>query len=334
MGKLTYKSAGVDIKRADDFLNQAKVFIGKTFRPGVLTEIGHFGAFFAPNLKGIKEPVIVSSTDGVGTKLKVAQMCGIHSTVGQDLVNHCVNDIMCAGAVPMFFMDYLAMGKLESSTALDLISGICKAADENDTSVVGGETAEMPGLYKEGEYDIAGTIVGITDKCDIISGDSIKAGDALIGLISTGLHTNGYSLARKICFEVKGFNHDSYIEELSRSIGEELLKIHRSYLKTVTELKKTVTIKGLSHITGGGIAGNTSRIIPKSVKLSIDWDSWETPVIFELLKKWGELDDGEMRQAFNLGIGLIIIVEKGAVDTAVNLLKGLDEKPTIIGEIV
>ena len=334
MSKLTYKSAGVDIEKADNFLNQAKSHIAKTFRPGVLTGIGHFGAFFEPNLTGLQEPVIVSSTDGVGTKLKVAQMCGVHDTVGQDLVNHCVNDIMCAGAVPMFFMDYLSMGKLESATALDIISGICKAADENDTAVVGGETAEMPGLYQEGEYDLAGTIVGITDKSDILSGENISGGDILIGLPSTGLHTNGYSLARKICFEIMGFSHDQYIEEISCTLGEELLKVHRSYLKTVTQLKKQIKIKGLSHITGGGIVGNTSRIIPKAVQLCIDWNSWQIPAFFRMMQKWGEIDDAEMRQAFNLGIGLIIVAGNEDADKTVDFLTNLNEKPVIVGEIV
>ena len=333
MNRLTYKSAGVDIKLADSFLRRAKSTISSTFTPGVLTDIGHFGAFFKPEFGGMSEPVIVASTDGVGTKLKVAQSAGIHDTVGQDLVNHCVNDILCAGAVPLFFMDYLAMGKLEEDVALDIIGGICRAAGENDAAVIGGETAEMPGLYQPGEYDLAGTIVGLVDKSEIINGSQISPGDILLGLPSTGLHTNGYSLARKICFEVKGFKVDDHVDELGCSIGEELLRIHRSYLMPMLELKKCVDIKGLAHITGGGIVGNTSRIIPESFTLQVDWDAWEIPQIFRFLQEWGGVSEEEMRLTFNLGIGFIVIVAEIEAEKTLETLRKLNEKATIIGQV-
>jgi phosphoribosylformylglycinamidine cyclo-ligase len=331
MTVLTYKDAGVDISLADDFLKEAKSAITGTFTRGVLHGIGHFGAFFQPEFSKMKEPVLIASTDGVGTKLKVAGMMGIHNTVGQDLVNHCVNDILCAGATPLFFMDYLALGKMDKAVALDLITGICQSAKENGVAVIGGETAEMPDLYQIGDYDLAGTIVGVVDKSDIINGNDISAGDVLIALPSNGLHTNGYSLARKICFELKKFYPDDFIPELNSSIGWELLKVHRSYLKPVSSLMKMVKIKGLSHITGGGIEGNTMRIIPKGLSLDLDWNSWEIPPIFRLLQGWGKVPLDDMRRTFNLGIGMIIIIAPKDSNEAINILQSLGEKPIEIG---
>lgn len=334
MAKLTYKSAGVNIEMADSFLGKAKTSIKSTFTPGVITDIGHFGAFFKPDLGNYKDPVIIASTDGVGTKLKVAQMSQKHETIGQDLVNHCVNDILCAGATPLFFMDYLAMGKLDENIAVDVVKGLCIAAKENNTAVIGGETAEMPGLYQGEDYDLAGTIVGIVDRSRVIDGSNIQKGDVMIGLPSNGLHTNGYSLARKICFDIKGFSVDTFIEELGCTIGEELLKIHRSYLHTIKRLIDLFEIKGLSHITGGGIVGNTIRIVPKGLQLHIDWSAWEILPIFQLLKEWGELSDEEMRLTFNLGIGMIIIVDNAVEQDIIDSLKQLGENPVKLGEII
>lgn len=328
----TYQSAGVDIELADEFLKEAKKAITGTFTPGVLSDIGHFGALFQPELSGMKEPVLVSSTDGVGTKVKVARMAGIHNTIGQDLLNHCVNDILCAGAEPLFFMDYLAMGTLDKETALKIIEGICRAASENGVAVIGGETAEMPGVYQPGEYDLAGTIVGMAEKSDILDGSGITPGDALLSLPSNGLHTNGYSLARKICFEIKGCEIDDWIEALGGTIGDELLKIHRSYLTPIRHLKKSVKIKGLAHITGGGIIGNTIRIIPKDRKIEVDWEAWKIPPVFQLLQEWGAVPVEDMRRTFNMGIGLVIVVSGDEADEALAALTQIGEQPLIIGE--
>ncbi len=329
MGK-TYKESGVDIDAGENLIKGIKGFVRDTFSESVLSDVGLFGAFFEPNLKNFEKPVFVSSVDGVGTKLKVAFMMGKHDTVGQDLVNHCVNDILVCGARPLFFLDYFATGKLKPEVAERVIFGLAKACKENGCSLIGGETAEMPGIYKEDEYDIAGTIVGIVDKNKIIKGDSIKKGDVLIGLNSTGLHTNGFSLARSVLFpQYDPFDH---ITELGNSIGDELLKIHKSYLPVVDSIRDKVTIKGMSHITGGGIVGNTMRVIPKGLNLKIDWNSWIRPKIFSFIKEIGEVPEEDMRRTFNLGIGLIIIIDKKDV----NLLTGLlsHEKPVIMGEVV
>lgn len=334
MPGITYKRSGVDIDLAGEFLEAAKASINKTFRPGVLTGIGHFGAFFQPDFTGYKEPVLVSSTDGVGTKIKVAQMAGIHNTIGQDLVNHCVNDIMCTGAQPLYFLDYYAMGKMDKAVSLAVIEGLCQAAAENDTALIGGETAEMPGIYQPGDYDLAGTIVGVVEKSRIIDGKNINPGDVMIGLPSTGLHTNGYSLARKICFEVKGFTVDTKVEGLENTIGGELLKIHRSYRKPLNALEGKVEIKGISHITGGGIEGNTRRILPEHRRMQIDWQAWRRPQFFKLLQEWGKVPEEDMRKTFNLGIGIIVIVESGCADLASTTLEQIGEKPVMMGEIV
>ena len=334
MKKLNYKAAGVDIAAADDFLNSAKEYIGRTYNSGVLSGIGHFGAFYQVDFSEYSEPVLVSSTDGVGTKLKVAQMVGVHDTIGQDLLNHCVNDILCAGAKPLYFMDYLAMGKMDKETALEIIKGLCLAAEENGVAVIGGETAEMPGIYQEGDYDLAGTIVGIVEKTKIINGENIISGDALVGLPSNGLHTNGYSLARRVCFEIRRMGISQYVEELGRSIGEELLRIHRSYLKPIRELWSKINIKGMAHITGGGIMGNLGRIIPADLKIGVDWEAWEIPVIYRLLAEWGGgIDIEEMRKTFNLGIGMIIVVSAEDVNYTLDILKASGEKPIVMGSI-
>ena len=334
MKQTTYKDAGVDIDLADSFLEGAKESIKKTFRKGVLTGIGHFGAFFQPDLTGMEEPVLVSSTDGVGTKIKVAQMTGIHNTVGQDIVNHCINDIMCTGAQPMYFLDYFAMGKMNKEVSLAVIEGICKAADENDVSVIGGETAEMPGLYHGEDYDLAGTIVGLVDKKKIIDGSRIEAGNVMIALPSNGLHTNGFSLARKICFQIQHFGVNDMVGGFSKPIGSILLKVHRSYKKHIDALMEKAEVRGISHITGGGIEGNTSRIIPDGLGMDIDWNAWERPAIFKLLQEWGNVPEEDMRRTFNLGLGMIFIVAEDEVEAATKTMKAIGEEVISMGKII
>ncbi len=332
-----YEKAGVSISKGDEFVKRIKSLVRSTYSQDnpeatrVLTDIGHFGAFFDIKFPQIKNPVLVSSVDGVGTKLKVAIMMNKHDTIGQDLVNHCVNDILCSGARPLFFLDYLAFGKLNLNTAEDIVRGLSIACRENHCALVGGETAEMPDLYSENDYDISGTIVGIVEKEKIIDGKQIKRGDVLIGLKSNGLHTNGYSLARKVLLQK--FKLDEFIAELDSTLGEELLKIHKSYFHSVFPLLENFSLKGISHITGGGIIGNTKRIVPENLKIKIDWNSWNVPEIFRLIQFTGKISDDEMREVFNLGIGMILIVEKSLVDKIREELKTSGEETFVIGEI-
>ena len=279
----TYKNAGVDIEAGEELVNKIKPFVRSTFNSRVLTDIGLFGGFYDAKFDDYIHPILVSSTDGVGTKLKIAFLANKHNTVGQCLVNHCVNDILCCGAKPLFFLDYFATGKLKTEVAVDVISGFAIACKENNCALIGGETAEMPSIYSEGEYDISGTIVGIVDKEKIIDGKKIRKGDILIGLPSNGLHTNGYSLARAVL--LKKYQVDTYLEELGETLGDSLLKIHKSYLKVIYRFIEENLINGISHITGGGILGNTNRIIPNGLQIKIDWDSWKIPSIFDLIQK-------------------------------------------------
>ncbi|CUS78419.1 phosphoribosylformylglycinamidine cyclo-ligase [Candidatus Kryptonium thompsonii] len=327
----TYKDAGVDIDLAEKLVQKIKQLARKTFNERVLADIGLFGAFYDVKFEEYKHPVLVSSVDGVGTKLKIAFLVNKHDTIGQDLVNHCVNDILVCGAKPLFFLDYFATGKLNIDVAEQVIYGLAKACEENNCTLIGGETAEMPGFYQEGEYDLAGTIVGIVEKEKIIKGDKVKDGDILIALPSTGLHTNGYSLARMILLEK--FKIDEFIPELNTTLAEELLKIHRSYLKPILKLLDKFEIHAMAHITGGGIIGNTKRVVPETLKIKIYWDSWERPAIFNLIQKLGNVPEEDMRRTFNLGIGLILIVDKNDADKIINELKLLNENPFIIGEI-
>ncbi len=303
-----YEEAGVSIKTGDETVEKIKNYAKSTFNKSVLTDIGLFGAFFQPDLTNYKEPVLVSSVDGVGTKLKIATMLNKHDTIGQDLVNHCVNDIAVCGAEPLYFLDYLAFGKLDSEVASEIVKGFSIACKENGCALIGGETAEMPGLYQKGDYDLSGTVVGIVEKSEIIKGDSITSGDILIGIPSSGLHTNGYSLARKVLLDK--YKLTDTVPLLKNTIGEELLSVHRSYLQLIKTIKNKIEVKGISHITGGGIVGNTNRIIPKGLKLNIHWSNWEVPEIFKLIQKTGEISDDEMREVFNMGIGLVFVVVK------------------------
>ncbi|GMU86420.1 MAG: phosphoribosylformylglycinamidine cyclo-ligase [Ignavibacteriales bacterium] len=301
----TYKSAGVDIRAGEETVDRIKNHAKSTFNSSVLSGIGHFGAFFKPDFSSFKEPVLVSSVDGVGTKLRVAINTGIHSTIGQCLVNHCVNDIAVCGATPLFFMDYMAFGKLNPRVAEEIVAGFAKACRENGVALIGGETAEMPGMYQKKDYDLSGTIVGIVDRSEIIDGSSIQEGDVLIGFRSNGLHTNGYSLARKVL--LAEFRLEEYIPDFRCSMAEELLKLHISYLPLIKELKKLNSVKGLAHITGGGIEGNTKRVLPEGFALDINWDAWPHLPVFKMIQEVGDIPDNEMRSAFNLGIGLVCI---------------------------
>lgn len=326
----TYKSAGVDIEAGEKTVDSIKPYIKQTMNKNVLSEVGLFGGFYDASFPEYEHPVLVSSTDGVGTKLKVAFMADKHDTVGQCLVNHCTNDILAGGATPLFFLDYFATGKLIPEVATDVIKGFAIACKENNCVLIGGETAEMPGFYNENEYDMSGTIVGVVDKKNIINGSNIKKGDILIGLKSSGLHTNGYSLARKVLFPK--FNVNDTPEGMNETIGVALLHVHKSYLNNVQPLIENQLLTGISHITGGGIVGNTSRIMPEGCELDIDWNSWENLPIFELIQKTGNISDEEMRKAFNLGIGMILITRPENVDKIISACQS--DNPLIIGKVV
>jgi phosphoribosylformylglycinamidine cyclo-ligase len=326
-----YEDAGVSIKTGDETVNKIKSYAKSTFNKSVLSDIGLFGAFFQPDLSKYIEPVLVSSVDGVGTKLKVAIEFNKHDTIGQDLVNHCVNDIAVCGAEPLFFLDYMAFGKLDTIVASEIVKGFSIACKENGCALIGGETAEMPGVYQIGDYDLSGTIVGIVEKSKIIKGDKIVSGDVLIGIPSSGLHTNGYSLARKVLLEKYKLNER--ISTLDKSLGEELLTVHRSYVRLIRTMKAKLELKGISHITGGGIVGNTNRILPRGLKLKIDWSNWEVPPIFKLIQDVGDINDEEMREVFNMGIGLIIIISKTNAEFALKLAKELNEQFIVVGQV-
>lgn len=327
----TYKDSGVNIDAGEELVRRIKKPVRSTFDKNVLTDIGLFGSFYRANFKGYKRPVLVSSVDGVGTKLKIAIEMNRFDTVGQDLVNHCVNDILVCGAKPLYFMDYYATGNLSVDVTERTILGFVKACKENGCSLVGGETAEMPGMYAERDFDIAGMIVGVVDENKIVNGKKIKKGDVLIGLPSTGLHTNGYSLARRVL--LSEFPLGEHFAELGCTIGESLLKVHRSYLSSVWPLLSKHTIKGMSHITGGGIEGNTMRIIPKGLKLKIDWRAWDRPPIFKLIQKAGGVPEEDMCRTFNLGVGLIVIVNARDVGIVMKSLLAMKESPIIVGEV-
>jgi phosphoribosylformylglycinamidine cyclo-ligase len=335
MGKVTetsYKLAGVDIDEADRAVSEIRKMARATFTRGVLTDIGSFGACFA--LPKMRKPVLISSMDGVGTKLKIAFATGRHSTVGEDLVNHCVNDIAVQGATPLFFLDYFAVGKLDARVAVSVISGMARGCKENGCALIGGETAEMPGLYADGEYDLAGTIVGAAEKAQIITGAKIGVGDVLLGLPSTGLHTNGYSLARKVLFEVAGMTVDSEVPELGGTLGDALLQGHRSYLRAIQALRKGKLLLGAAHVTGGGITDNTPRMLGKGLAASIDTGAWEVPAIFELMRGAGNIPEEDWRRTFNLGIGMILAVREAEAGRAVRVLKRLGEVPLAVGVVV
>ena len=330
---MKYADAGVNIAVADDAKQRIRHLASHTFTPAVLGGIGGFGALFALDIRKWKEPVLVSSADGVGTKLKVAMSMGVHSTVGGDLVNHCVNDILVQGAEPLFFLDYLAMGKLEPNVVEQLVDGMSRSCRKAGCALIGGETAEMPGFYAPGEYDLAGFIVGVVERKNILTGKGVKPGDTLIGLPSAGLHTNGYSLARKLVFDVAKLKNDTYVAEVGNKIGAELLKPHVCYAPAVKNILANGWASALAHITGGGIPGNLPRVLPSGVKAVIDLESWPIPSIFKYLAKVGEIDTDELLQAFNMGIGMIVIVPSAYVKEAEADLKRRREKFYRIGRI-
>jgi len=331
---MDYKASGVDIDAGNETVRRIKALAKSTFTAGVLSEIGSFGGLFRLDTSGWKDPILVSSADGVGTKLKVAFMTNQHRTIGVDLVNHCVNDILVQGARPLFFLDYLATGRLQPDVAEQIVEGLARACRDNGCALLGGETAEMPGFYREGEYDLAGFIVGAVEGEQLINGRSIAAGDVLIGLPSTGLHTNGYSLARRIAFEHLGLSVDSRVDELGGSIGEALLTPHRSYLHAVYPLIVKGAIKGMAHITGGGITENLPRILPAGTAARIERSSWEIPAVFRWLQRVGDVPEGDMFRTFNMGVGLIIVCPPALAETIVDDLRTRHESPILMGEIM
>jgi len=320
-----YKAAGVDIDAGNEAVRRIRGLAKSTFTPGVLSEIGSFGGLFRLDRERFEEPVLVSSADGVGTKLKVAFMTGRHDTVGGDLVNHCVNDILVQGAEPLFFLDYLATGRLEPNIAEQVIGGIARACRENSCALIGGETAEMPGFYTQGEYDIAGFIVGVVDRSRIIDGHGIVPGDVLIGLPSAGLHTNGYSLARRVFFEIAGWKVNTYVGELGKSAGDALLAPHRSYLNLLKPVIERRWAKGLAHITGGGITENLPRILPEGCGAEIDTRAWQVPAIFRVLQQRGNIAGDEMFRTFNMGIGLVVACARSDADRVLNTIRTAGE---------
>src|SRR5208283_2942860 len=321
MEEITYKKAGVDIDEGERFVSLISPIVKKTFRPEVMTDIGSFGALFKLDVTRYREPVLVSGTDGVGTKLKIAFMMDRHDSVGVDLVAMCVNDILTSGAEPLFFLDYFATGKLNAENARDVVKGIAAGCREAGCALIGGETAEMPGFYLENEYDLAGFAVGVVERKEIIDGATIAEGDVLIGLASNGLHSNGYSLVRKVFFDGGHYKIDAYLEDLGTTLGEELLKPTRIYVKAYTSLKGRVQVKGMAHITGGGIPGNLPRILKEGVMALVKEDSWPVPPIFSLIKHLGNVPADDMMRTFNLGIGYIIVVDSQEAAFALTILR-------------
>jgi phosphoribosylformylglycinamidine cyclo-ligase len=332
MSKVDYRHAGVDIDAGNEAVRRIKDLARATYTPGVISGVGSFGGLFALD-PTIPDPVLVASADGVGTKLKVAFMAGVHDTVGADLVNHCVNDILVQGARPLFFLDYLATGHLSPEVAEQVVRGMSQACRENGCALLGGETAEMPGFYAAGEYDIAGFIVGIVSRSRVIDGSRIVAGDALIALPSSGLHTNGYSLARRLAFDVLKLDVHTHVNELGETVGAALLRTHRSYLRAVRPLLDGTRIKGMAHITGGGITENVPRMLPEGRSFSIDRDSWTVPPIFQWLQRAGSLDDAEMLRAFNMGVGLVIACSVDEADTVLTTLRSGGEQAWLLGRV-
>jgi phosphoribosylformylglycinamidine cyclo-ligase len=331
--KISYKEAGVDIEKGDSFIQMIKPIVESTFRPEVRTKIGGFAGCVSLNLERYKKPILVSSTDGVGTKLKIAFLMDRHDTIGIDLVAMCVNDIVISGAKPLFLLDYLATSHLDMEKAKKVVGGIVKGCIEAECSLIGGETAEMPGFYKEGEYDLAGFVVGIVEDAQLIDGSSVTVGDKLIGIASSGLHSNGYSLVRKVLLEHHKMNLDKKVDEIGEVLGEELLRPTKIYVKTILNLVRDFKIGGIAHITGGGITGNLPRIIPKGCKAIVHKGSWDIPPIFSFLKEKGNIPEEEMLRTFNNGIGMILIVKAKEGGDILGRLNTMGERAFIIGEI-
>jgi phosphoribosylformylglycinamidine cyclo-ligase len=330
----TYADAGVDIDKANKLVETIGELAKQTNRTGVISDIGGFGGLFSLNLTNLERPVLVGSTDGVGTKLKIAFMLDKHDTVGIDLVAMCVNDIIVQGAKPLFFLDYLSMGKLDNQRVTDIIKGIAQGCKQAQCALIGGETAEMPGFYQTNEYDLAGFTVGVVDNSKIVDGTEIRVGHKLIGIASSGLHSNGYSLVRKICFDALKLKIDQYIPELGKPIGEELLTPTKIYAKTIISLLKDLPIHGIAHITGGGITDNIVRIVPQACSILIREESWAIPPIFSFLQQAGNISDKEMLRTFNMGIGMVVVVPDHAALDVIQRLEAMNEKAFIVGQIL
>jgi len=331
---ISYSDAGVDIDAATRATDKIKELARRTFNERTLSEIGSFGGMFDGAFPNLSQPVLVASADGVGTKLKIAFATGVHNTVGRDLVNHCVNDILVQGARPLFFLDYVATGKLSPDVVASVVEGVTNGCRENGCVLLGGETAEMPGFYQDGEYDIAGFIVGVVDRNKIIDGKTIAPGDVLLALPSAGLHTNGYSLARKLFFEVAGYKPDTHIPELGMTAGEALLLPHLSYLKPLDSLLDEARIKGLAHITGGGLTDNIPRILPEGTAVKIRKDSWPIPPLFELMRELGNVSESEMYRTFNMGVGMVIVCSTNDAEAIASHLRTHGEAVYEIGNVV
>ena len=331
--KTTYKDAGVDIDAGNRFVEMIKPLVKSTMRPEVMADIGGFGGLFSLNTDKYKNPTLVSGTDGVGTKLKLAFMLDKHDTVGIDLVAMCVNDIIVQGAEPLFFLDYFATGKLAPEKAAEVVKGIAVGCNLAGCALIGGETAEMPGMYPKGEYDLAGFTVGVVDRDDLIDGSTIHEGDVLIGLASSGLHSNGYSLARKIIIEQLNLPLDQPAQGMDIALGEALLTPTKIYVKSILNLIRDFKLKGMAHITGGGLLENIPRVLPKHCKAILNKGSWQIPALFDLLREGGNIDELEMYRTFNNGIGMVLVVTKNDVDDILSRLRGLGETATVIGKI-
>ena len=330
---LSYVDAGVDIDAADSATDRIRRLAQRTFDKNVLAGVGAFGAAYSLQGQELRDPVLISSADGVGTKLKIAFATGRHNTVGQCLVNHCVNDIAVQGATPLFFLDYFSVGRLDPIVAEQVVSGISLACQANGVALIGGETAEMPGLYRPGEYDLAGFIVGAAEREDLLLGSRVATGSELVGLPSSGLHTNGYSLARKVLFDHAGYTADQVVTSLGGTVGDELLKVHRSYLKPLRALADAGLLEAAAHITGGGITENTPRMLPKGLQARIRLGSWPVLAVFETLQRLGGIESDEMRRVFNMGLGLILSVPAGRVDEAIGLLEQGGEAAFHVGTV-
>lgn len=329
---LTYADAGVSFEAESKAMQRIRGIMETTYRSEVLSNVGSFGGLFA--LGTYKQPILVSSTDSVGTKLKVAFQADKHDTVGYDIVAHCGNDIVVQGAEPLFFLDYIGIGKLEPLVFEQIITGLASGCRKIGCALIGGETAELPGFYAPGEYDLVGTIVGVVERDALITGERITHGDKLIGLASTGLHTNGYSLARRILFERCNYDVNTYLPELSSTVGEELLKPHKSYVKSILKLREVCEVKGIAHITGGGLPGNVERILPEGCRAVIQKQSWEVPPIFNLLQQKGSVEEVEMYRVFNMGVGIVLVVSSDSVAVALKSLSESDESAFLLGDIV
>ena len=331
---ITYADAGVDIDQANRTKQRIKYLAHRTFTKSVLSEIGGFGAMFSLDKKKYVDPVLVSSVDGVGTKLKVAFEMGVHHTVGSDLVNHCVNDIAVQGAAPLIFMDYFATGKLEPEVTEKVVSGLAEACKHNGCALIGGETAEMPDFYPAGEYDLAGFIVGVVERLKIITGKNVQVGDVLVGLPSNGLHTNGYSLARKLLFSVARYSPETYVNDLKNKVGNELMRTHKSYWPLIKKLLDAEALAAMAHITGGGITENLPRVLPKGVGAQVELGTWPAQPIFEHLQSLGNIPQDEMMRTFNMGIGMILVVPPNKFKKVQTILERTGEKLYSIGRIV